>query len=752
MRKRAELPRFADRSRLNDCGSFLLMGAGGAGLSSIALMLKDRGAEVSAVDREASPTLQMLDDQGIPVKVGSWPEKVVEGTGLILSDAIRLDEPEVLKADQLGCPIFRRSQALGWLLGDKKVIAVTGTHGKTTTSSMVAMGLREAGLDPTIIVGAKIPQLGTSIVEGSGEWAVVEACEAYESYLDLDPYLVVLTNLEPDHLDYHETWEKLQDSVTRFLAKTPNEGRIFAADEPNRWSIENHVSVELVDLYTSEDWAALSGGTSLFLPGEHNRLNAAGALKACIAAGADPSKAASGIASFTGADRRLQTVFDGEVTVIDDYAHLPAEIRATIQAVRERHLNQRLVAVFQPHLYSRTAEHLEEFSLALDQADLIVVTDIFPAREDPIPGVSSVRIAEGLKKPHFYVPSRHRLARRLKEIAEPGDVFLIMGAGNIGEAPKLLVHELLRPALTGRVAVFIGGESAEREVSLHSGKSVVKALRNLGYEAIELDPAEIFLRTGDLSKVMGSNRPDCVLLPIHGPLAEDGSLQGVLDLLHIPYSSPGLLATALAMDKEKAKKILAEAGIDVPKGFLVKQGDPLPEFVWDRAVVKPNRQGSTVGLSFVSSFGDLRAAVDLALRYDDSCLVEEMVEGVEISCPVLGDRALLPVEIRPKSGGYDFANKYTPGATDEPCPPVSLTEHQIEEARRIALAAHNALGCRGITRTDMIVASTRIVALEVNTQPGMTETSLVRKSASACGMSFDDVVKWMVEDALAQKT
>jgi len=728
------------------------MGAGGAGLSSIALMLKDRGAEVSAVDREASPTLQMLDDQGIPVKVGSWPEKVVEGTGLILSDAIRLDEPEVLKADQLGCPIFRRSQALGWLLGDKKVIAVTGTHGKTTTSSMVAMGLRKAGLDPTIIVGAKIPQLGTSIVEGSGEWAVVEACEAYESYLDLDPYLVVLTNLEPDHLDYHETWEKLQDSVTRFLAKTPNEGRIFAADEPNRWSIENHVSVELVDLYTSEDWAALSGGTSLFLPGEHNRLNAAGALKACIAAGADPSKAASGIASFTGADRRLQTVFDGEVTVIDDYAHLPAEIRATIQAVRERHPNQRLVAVFQPHLYSRTAEHLEEFSLALDQADLIVVTDIFPAREDPIPGVSSVRIAEGLKKPHFYVPSRHRLPRRLKEIAEPGDVFLIMGAGNIGEAPKLLVHELLRPALTGRVAVFIGGESAEREVSLHSGKSVVKALRNLGYEAIELDPAEIFLRTGDLSKLMGSNRPDCVLLPIHGPLAEDGSLQGVLDLLHLPYSSPGLLATALAMDKEKAKKILAEAGIDVPKGFLVKQGDPLPEFVWDRAVVKPNRQGSTVGLSFVSSFGDLRAAVDLALRYDDSCLVEEMVEGVEISCPVLGDRALLPVEIRPKSGGYDFANKYTPGATDEPCPPVSLTEHQIEDSRRIALAAHNALGCRGITRTDMIVTSTRIVALEVNTQPGMTETSLVRKSAFACGMSFDDVVKWMVEDAIAQKT
>ncbi len=752
MRKKAELPRFAERSRLNECQSFLLMGAGGAGLSSIALMLNQRGLEVFALDREDSPTLQMLGAKGISVKAGSWPEKVIPGIGLILSDAIHLNEPEVRRAEEIGCPIFRRSQALGWLLGSKKVIAVTGTHGKTTTSSMIAMGLREAGLDPTIIVGAKIPQLGGSIIEGSGEWAVVEACEAYESYLDLDPFLAVLTNLEPDHLDYHETWENLQDSMTRFLAKTPVDGRIFAADEPERWEVEAHAPKRLVELYKSDEWQSLSSGTSLYLPGEHNRLNAAGALKACIAAGADPAKASAGIASFTGAERRLQAVVNGEVTVIDDYAHLPTEIRATIQAVREAYPNRRLIAVFQPHLYSRTAEHLSEFSQALDQADLVILTDIFPAREDPIPGVSSVRIAEGLLRPHYYIPSRHRLPRRLKELSRPGDVILVMGAGSIGEVPSLLAAELTRPATTGRVAVFVGGESAEREVSLHSGKSVVRALKSLGYKAIELDPAEIFLQTGDLSKLMGPNRPDCVLLPIHGPLAEDGSLQGVLDLLHIPYSSPGLLATALAMDKDKAKRIMADAGIDVPRGALITSGSALPELPFERSVVKPNRQGSTVGLSFVFSNKELERAVDLALRYDDSCLVEELVEGIEISCPVLGDRPLLPVEIRPKSGGYDFANKYTPGATDEPCPPVSLTESQIEEARRIALAAHNALGCRGITRTDMIVTPTRIVALEVNTQPGMTETSLVRKSAAACGMSFDEVVKWMVEDALAQKT
>lgn len=727
------------------------MGVGGAGMSSIAQMLLAKGKEVFGVDREQSDLLEFLAGEGVAVRVGSWPDAVVEGTGLILSDAIQLDEPEVLKADQLGLPLFRRSQALGWLLGDKKVIAVTGTHGKTTTSAMVAMGLREAGLDPTIIVGAKVPQLGGSIIEGKDDWAVVEACEAYESYLDLDPHLAVLTNLEPDHLDYHENWENLQESMKKFMAKVPQDGKIFASGEEGEWPAAQFVDQSQVSEYCESDWARLSGGREMFLPGRHNRLNAAGALMACIAAGANPEPAARGIASFTGADRRMQTIYSKEIVVIDDYAHLPTEIRATIQAVREKHPDNRLIAVFQPHLYSRTAEHLTEFSHALSEADFVVITDIFPAREDPIPGVSSVRIAAGLTKPHAYVPSRFRLARKLRELSEPGDVFLIMGAGNISEVPAQLTAELERPARTGRVAVLMGGESAEREVSIHSGRAVKAALTRLGFEAIELDPAQIFLKSGSLSELMGPNRPDCALLPIHGPLSEDGSLQGVLDLLHIPYSSPGLLATALAMDKEKAKEILSNAGIDVPAGVLIRRGDPLPDISFVKSVVKPNRQGSTVGLTFIEGKDGLGAAIDLALRYDESCLVEELIEGIEISCPVMGDRPLLPVEIRPKNGDYDFANKYTPGATDEPCPPISLTPNQIEEARQIALRAHQALGCRGITRTDMIVTEKRIVALEVNTQPGMTETSLVPRSALTLGISFDALVNWMVEDALAQK-
>lgn len=720
-------------------------------MSSIALMLKAKGKEVYGVDREHSDLLDFLVSEGIQVRVGSWSEAVIEGTGLILSDAIHLDEPEVLRADKLVLPLFRRSQALGWLLGDKKVIAVTGTHGKTTTSAMVAMGLRAAGLDPTIIVGAKVPQLGGSIIEGKDNWAVVEACEAYESYLDLDPHLAVLTNLEPDHLDYHENWENLQESMKKFMAKVPAGGKIFASGEEGEWPASNFAAEGLLSEYYEADWTRLSGGQEMSLTGKHNRLNAAGALMACIEAGADPLKAAQGIAMFTGADRRMQTIYDKEIVVIDDYAHLPTEIRATIQAVREKHPDNRLIAVFQPHLYSRTAEHLADFSLALDEADFVVVTDIFPAREDPIPGVSSVRIAEGLVKPHSYVPSRFRLARKLKELSLPGDVFLIMGAGNISEVPAQLAAELERPARTGRVAVLMGGESAEREVSIHSGRAVMAALTRLGFEAIELDPAHIFLKSGSLAELMGPNRPDCALLPIHGPLSEDGSLQGVLDLLHIPYSSPGLLATALAMDKDKAKEILSNAGIDVPTGVLVKRGDPIPEISFKKSVVKPNRQGSTVGLTFIEGTARLAEAIDLALRYDESCLVEELVEGVEISCPVMGDRPLLPVEIRPKKGGYDFANKYTPGATDEPCPPVSLSQDQIEEARHIALRAHQALGCRGLTRTDMIVTGDRIVALEVNTQPGMTETSLVPKSALTMGISFDELVNWMVEDALAQE-
>lgn len=825
---------FAPRESLRSKSSFFLVGIGGAGMSGIARMLKHRGYEVKGTDSTPSPVIDALRAEGIDVWIGHSGDFVSAGDAMVLTDAIDLNtSPEVRAARALGCDLYRRSQVLGWLLEGKKTIAVTGTHGKTTTTGMIGAGLRAAGLDPTIVVGAEVPEFGGAIVEGKGEWAVIEACEAYDSLRDFDPYVAVLTNLELDHVDFHGDWEGLKKTVLDFVCRVPDDGAfVWCGDDEGAFEFRNDLDgrcpnkretlsygfrdrlaemtpaekreaglVFRAVVKVLESTSALAARPSdewtrqLKLAGTHNALNALGALLACEHAGADRSLAIAGIQAYAGAERRLQVLQEGDITVIDDYAHHPTEIVASLQAVRERWLPERgtgfqpvrptglpgdgqghdapvthgqngpakgrLIVVYQPHLYSRTAPLIKEFANALSDADFVVLTDIYPAREDPIAGVSSFRIAELVTKPCRYIPQRHLLPQELAKLVLPGDVVVGMGAGNISEFGPAFVNELKRRDRR-RVAVLYGGDSAEREVSILSGRAVCNALKSKGYDAYLFDVSEALLKNGDLSAISGRNRPDMCFLAVHGTNAEDGGVQGLLELLHLPYTGCGVQASAVAMDKALTKQILADAGLPVPQGVLLRKGEagaptlssisqhepsPLNKERSSGWVVKPNAQGSTVGLSFVESNGDLQAAVDRAFQYGEIVLVEEWLKGVEISVPVLGDRALPVVEILPTSGSYDFESKYTPGATTEICP-ARLTDEQTRTAQEQAIKAHRALGCRGCTRTDMIVLEDRIVCLEVNTLPGMTATSLVPNSAKAAGIAFEDLCDWMVQDAL----
>jgi D-alanine--D-alanine ligase len=298
-----------------------------------------------------------------------------------------------------------------------------------------------------------------------------------------------------------------------------------------------------------------------------------------------------------------------------------------------------------------------------------------------------------------------------------------------------------------RVVVIYGGESAEREVSLHSGRAVQSALLRLGYEAERLDMTELLLSGKGLTKFLGPQRPDLAFLAVHGTAAEDGAIQGLLELLHMPYTGSGIQASAIAMDKAATKSLLQQHGILVPKGVLLTEPE-MPQ-IDPPLIVKPNAQGSTVGLSFVDQRSEICPALINAFQYDTEVLVEEWIKGMEISTPVLVDRALLPVEIAPNTGKYDFESKYTPGATVE-IVPARLAEHLILKSQQIALKAHNALGCKGATRTDMIVRGDDIFVLEVNTLPGMTATSLLPNSAAGLGISFDELCRILVEDELAR--
>ncbi|RYG21802.1 D-alanine--D-alanine ligase, partial [bacterium] len=695
MRKASEIQTaFSPTDALDGHRSFFLVGIGGAGMSAVARMLAHRGFSVRGTDSTAGPETERLAQEGIGVRIGHSGEGLASDDVLVVTDAIDLEaSPEVARARELEIPIVRRSQALGWVLKPYKTICVTGTHGKTTTTGMIGAGLIAAGLDPTVVVGAAIPQWGGPVREGKGEWAVVEACEAYDSFHDLRPDMVVLTNLELDHVDFHGTWENLRDSVGRFVDHLPENGQlIYCADDAG--------ASEIAERFRGKKQGyGLNGKIpvqALAIPGDHNRLNALGAWSAAqyTSPASDTDTAWKGIAAFTGAERRLQLLHDGEVKVYDDYAHHPTEIEASLKALRERQ-GGRLVVVYQPHLYSRTAPLIDEFAAALSHADLVVLTDIYPAREAPMPGVSSARIAEKVTVPVKYIPSRHLLPREVAKLVKKGDVVVGMGAGNIAEFGPAFIKELQRKEAGLKVAVLYGGDSAEREVSLHTGRAVAAALKRKGYETRLIDISESLLANGDVSALIGPDRPDVCFLAVHGTNAEDGAIQGLLQMLHLPYTGSCIGASSIAMDKDATKRVLEVHGIRVPKGKLVTNPDEKIDFPgpW---VVKPNAQGSTVGLSFVEDPEALEWAIARALAYDDSVLVEEWVRGMEISTPILVGEALPPVEIAPQGEHYDFASKYLPGATEE-IVPARLRPEVLKEAQRIALEAHRALGCSGAT-------------------------------------------------------
>lgn len=348
-----------------------------------------------------------------------------------------------------------------------------------------------------------------------------------------------------------------------------------------------------------------------------------------------------------------------------------------------------------------------------------------------------------------------------------------------------------------RVAVLMGGTSAEREVSLSTGRQVLAALDPERYDAFPVDTAAIQTRglaaperpvaltagtngsstalpgvNGSPSglpspsepPLVGGNRPDVAVICLHGRFGEDGTIQGMLELLGIPYTGSGVLASALAMDKAMSKKLFQLEGIPTPPSITVRSRAEADEYlrglasgeasVRCPAVVKPSRQGSTIGISIVREPGDMAAALDTALKFDSEVLIEKFIEGMEITGPVLGNDILecLPlVEIVPNGGFYDYEAKYTPGATDEICP-ARLSPEQTRAAQQLAVQAHRALGCRGFSRTDMLVDADGIWVLEVNTIPGMTPTSLLPRSADVAGLSFSALLDRMIDLALEGRT
>ena len=436
------------------------VGIGGIGMSGIAEILLDQGFKVSGSDRALSEVTERLQNLGASIFEGHRASNIVNDVDTVVySSAVQPDNQEILEAQRRKIPIVRRAEMLAEVMRLKYGIGIAGTHGKTTTTSMTSLVLMEGGLDPTVIVGGKLSGLGgTNARLGRGEFIVVEADEYDRSFLSISPTIAVLTTLETDHLDCYRDLEDIKSAFIQFANKVPFYGFVvLCLDEPAlldimpslskkkiiTYGLNPQADVQAVDIRHKDNTTTFTlirankelGTVTLQVPGKHNVQNSLGAIAVGLELGVPFEKIKSGIEKFAGVYRRWEK--KGEVNgiaVYDDYAHHPTECRATLSGVKSG-WRRRVVCVFQPHLYSRTRDFYEDFGKSFLLSDVLVVTDIYPAREEPIQGVTGELIVNAAKqfghKDVHYVADKKQVPAFLKTVVKPGDIVITMGAGDI---------------------------------------------------------------------------------------------------------------------------------------------------------------------------------------------------------------------------------------------------------------------------------------------------------------------------------
>lgn len=449
--------------------SIHFVGIGGSGMSGIARVMAARGARISGSDLHDSTTLDSLRALDFKIQIGHHPENV-EGADLVIrSSAIPSSNPEIIAANNLGISVIGRAEALAALLIGKRSVAVAGTHGKTTTTSMLTVALQRSGLDPSFAIGASIRNSGTNAHHGSGEIFVVEADESDGSFTSYHPAGAVITNIELDHVDNFQNLEQIDDLFSEFC-RTVQDFIVVCSDDAGISRLLQRISgsdlkivtygteadpnllLDRIHLAPTTSSARLTfngrvlGEMKLAIPGRHNLLNAAAAMAAGIELGAPVNKLLEGIASFSGARRRFE--IRGEVngvTVIDDYGHHPTEIKATLETARSFAGSGRVIVIFQPHRFSRTKAFADEFAQELGAADHTYLLEIYPADEQPIAGVTSAVIAHRMSsKSVTYEPSMPDVITQVVSKAKQGDLVLTLGAGDVTALAPLILENLQR--------------------------------------------------------------------------------------------------------------------------------------------------------------------------------------------------------------------------------------------------------------------------------------------------------------------
>ncbi|MGB9835538.1 MAG: UDP-N-acetylmuramate--L-alanine ligase [Candidatus Saccharicenans sp.] len=447
-----------------------MVGIGGTGMCGIAEVLLNLGYQVSGSDLQENEATARLARLGAKIFIGHAAENVTGAEVVVISSAVKDDNIEVVSAKALKIPVIPRAEMLAELMRMKYGIAVAGAHGKTTTTSMTAMVLEAGGYDPTIIVGGRLNTIGSNAKLGEGDFIVAEADESDRSFLLLSPFIAVLTNIDEEHLDQYHHLDEIKKTFINFANKVPFYCPvILCLDDPNLQSIIPFIERKIISYgfstqadiqardFSFEEFSSTStilafgkklGRLRLNVPGRHNILNAMAAIAVGLDLEISPRTIFKALEEYSGTGRRFElkrTVKD--ILIIEDYAHHPTEIKATLEAARTG-WNRRLVAVFQPHRYTRLAHLMHQFATSFNQADVLMLTEIYPAGEEPIPGINGQALYEEIRqfghKNVLFEPVLKNIPEKLVKILEPGDMVLVLGAGNVNRIIPDLINLLER--------------------------------------------------------------------------------------------------------------------------------------------------------------------------------------------------------------------------------------------------------------------------------------------------------------------
>lgn len=790
-------------------GQYHFIGIGGIGMSGLARILLKQNHSITGSDQMNSPIVEELIQRGVKVDIGHFSTQVPEGATVVYSSAIDNENPEMRQAVERKCPLLHRAELLTQLTKGYKTLAVTGSHGKTTVSALLASVLIKAELDPSYSIGGMLIEYQSNAEGGKGPYFVLEADESDGSFLKYHVNGAIVTNIDNDHLEHYGSMHHLKNDFQTFMKKVQDPNLLF-------WCGDDQALADLkmpgisygfaetcllrCSKYSQQGWkvvfdAEFEGkkypNIEIALIGPHHALNALAVFGMCIKLGVPEEKIRFAFKTFEGVGRRCEKKGDAnQILIIDDYAHHPTEIRSILSAIRNAIGERRLITVFQPHRYSRTLSCQQEYANAFDEADLLFMTDIYAGPgEKPIEGVSSQlildRICQCSNVPNRYIPMHH-LADRLLEEVKPHDVVLTLSAGDLPAIAEKLAAKLQFTPKKLVLGVICGGKSPEHKVALASAKYVIDSLDPSLYEIhlfgitqsgrwiygdetlswLEKHYGQTENPTHFVQEDIFKQLQNCELfIPVlHGPCGEDGMVQGFLETIGKAYVGCDFRSAALCMDKGLTKRIAQSYGIQTAPFidfdlYTWKQTSPTVLQDIHRQLhyplfVKPVHLGSSVGISKVGSQDQLEEAIEFAFKYDTHVLVEQGVVGREIEFAVMGNgqvEVTQPGEICTKGKVYDYESKYGVNCA-EVHPKANLPIQAVVEGQKLAELIYRGAGCTGLARVDFFLNEQgQFLFSEINPIPGFTQKSLYPQMWLKHGLSSYQLLSRLIILGLQKK-